>query len=143
MLPYRAIFVVSMKRAFATILLLCYLAVSAVASMQAHYCMGKLIKLSLTQAGENHCSNCGMDKKMALGKKCCQESEHKVSTDQAQAAKGFTFNFQSLVATLVKADHFEALDRFSTELVLRYHIAANASNQKTTALHVLNCSYRI
>lgn len=133
----------AMKRMFATILLLCYLAVSAVANMQAHYCMGKLIKLSLTQANESHCSNCGMDKKTALRKNCCQESEHKVSTDQAQTAKGFAFNFQVFVATLVKTDHFEALDRFSTKLVQLYHIRASASHQKPTALHVLNCNYRI
>ncbi|MDE3248769.1 MAG: hypothetical protein KGO82_08930 [Bacteroidota bacterium] len=72
-----------MKRSLVFILCLLYIVSSAGASLQLHYCMGKLAGWDLGAPASNHCQQCGMEKK--AGKQhCCHDEQKwiKGATDQ-------------------------------------------------------------
>lgn len=65
-----------MKRFIVSILAILYLATASGATVHLHYCMGKLMGISLSGHNDDHkCSRCGMTKKS--GKGCCKD-ENKV-----------------------------------------------------------------
>lgn len=74
-----------MKRIITVIIAVCYLCLSIGVVMHVHYCMGKMVGVSLLEQNDDHyCSHCGMDKKSS--KNGCCKDEHKVikaATDQA------------------------------------------------------------
>ncbi len=66
-----------MKRFLTIIIAVCYLCLSIGIPVHLHYCMGKMIEVSLiAQDEDHHCSHCGMDKKSS-GNGCCKD-EHKI-----------------------------------------------------------------
>lgn len=72
-----------MKKLFVFVLCIVYLASSAGAGLQLHYCMGKLAGWDLGAPASNHCQHCGMEKK--AGKQhCCHDEQKwiKGATDQ-------------------------------------------------------------
>ncbi|MBA3828314.1 MAG: hypothetical protein H0X33_05215 [Taibaiella sp.] len=75
-----------MKRFLVSILAILYLATASGATVHLHYCMDKLIGVSLGENGEeNHqCNKCGMTKKSNGG--CCKDIYKVVKTDLAQQA---------------------------------------------------------
>jgi hypothetical protein len=56
-----------MKKVFATILAIIYLATSSGAAIITHYCMGKVVSVDLEQ--KQKCGKCGMKNK----KGCCED----------------------------------------------------------------------
>jgi hypothetical protein len=75
-----------MKRFFAFILLLIYSVTSIGATVQLHYCMGKLSgwSLALTGSTSKECSKCGMEKKDSKG--CCHDENKLVKIQDDQKA---------------------------------------------------------
>lgn len=66
-----------MKKLFVAILAVLYLGVSSGATLHMHYCMGKLLGVSLVEKQSNKCGKCGMEKTAAPLSKCCKD-EHKL-----------------------------------------------------------------
>jgi hypothetical protein len=64
-----------MKKFFALILAISYIAASSRAVMNLHYCMDKLISWEFSQKHKAMRDNCGTEKKDQKG--CCRD-EHKV-----------------------------------------------------------------
>lgn len=75
-----------MKRFLAFIVLIVYSATTIGATVQLHYCMGKLESWSLVWAGpkSKECNKCGMEKTESSGKGCCHDESKilKVQDDQ-------------------------------------------------------------
>jgi len=91
-----------MKRVVVLLIAVLYLAVSSGFTIHTHYCMGKVVGVSLTEPSKDadRCDLCGMVKKPA-GKKGCCHDEHKVvkSSSDQQIAKYFSFQATDLFAT--------------------------------------------
>lgn len=90
-----------MKRLLVIILALSYLCLSTGITVHTHYCMGKLVGLSLIEQDEDHhCSHCGMDKKSS--KNGCCKDEHKIikSTADHVIVKNVSAKFQFFDYTL-------------------------------------------
>lgn len=66
-----------MKKLVVAILAVLYLGVSSGATVHLHYCMGKLLGVSLVEKESAKCGKCGM-KKTATPKKSCCKDEHKL-----------------------------------------------------------------
>ena len=64
-----------MKKVFTAILALLYLCSATGASLEMHYCMGKLANWSLTHQSSKTCHKCGMEKKAGKGKGCCKDEQ--------------------------------------------------------------------
>jgi hypothetical protein len=70
-------FAAEMKRFIAAILAILYIGASSGATIQIHYCMGKLVKLTVAHEQYNSkCSHCGMDKNSNDLNCCKQEQKH-------------------------------------------------------------------
>lgn len=96
-----------MKRFFAFILLLVYSVTSIGATVQLHYCMGKLSgwSLALTDLHSKECSKCGMEK-MHSDKGCCHDENKLLKIQDDQRANYVSLEILKLpVAAPIIADH--------------------------------------
>ena len=73
-----------MKKILVAILLFTYAFAASGASVELHYCMGKLIGVDFDHASKNECRNCGMKAKPKGG--CCNTKQIQVNVDQEQQA---------------------------------------------------------
>jgi hypothetical protein len=71
-----------MKKAFASITLLCYLFVTCGITMNSHYCMNRLASVHLFETKAQRCGQCGMDIHKSEG--CCRDEVTVVKLDQDQ-----------------------------------------------------------
>jgi len=78
-----------MKRILVTILAIFYLGVSSGATLQFHYCMGKLVDWELSSKISEKCDKCGMKK--GSTKDCCKTSEKQFKVDNSHKASGNDF----------------------------------------------------
>src|SRR4051812_47249913 len=85
-----------MKKILIAILLVTYMLSASGASVELHYCMGKLIGWDFEYSSKNDCGNCGM--KTKPGKGCCDNKQIQAKVDKDQQA---AFNNISLAN-----DHF-------------------------------------
>jgi len=85
-----------MKKLLITITALVYFAVSSGATVNLHYCMGKLMSWDLSAKSKGKCDSCGMEK---TGHKGCCHDEHKqlkVEKDQKVSESAFQFLWLAL-----------------------------------------------
>jgi hypothetical protein len=75
-----------MKKFLLSILALIYLANVSGASLQLHYCMGKLVRIGVIPESKKQCSHCGMTKSAADAKHCCKDEAKKVSSGKDSKA---------------------------------------------------------
>ncbi len=73
-----------MKQFFTAILAVLYLGSSAGASVDMHYCMGKLANWSLTHKKTTICPKCGMAKTSGKTKGCCKDEQKFFKDNTAQ-----------------------------------------------------------
>jgi hypothetical protein len=80
-----------MKKFLVTILAFTYLSVSTGATINMHYCMGKLMNWDLKQKQDAKCGSCGMEKMGHKG--CCKDKQTvlKIEKDQKVSESGFQF----------------------------------------------------
>lgn len=71
-----------MKKVLLSILAIIYFANISGASLQLHYCMGKLVRIGVIPESKKQCSHCGMAKSSTDAKHCCKDEAKKVSTDK-------------------------------------------------------------
>lgn len=74
------------KKAIVLILAVMYMVTSSGATINMHYCMGKLVDWSIGHNEEHTCSNCGMEKNGSENSCCKDEYQHfKLDKDQKTA----------------------------------------------------------
>jgi hypothetical protein len=80
-----------MKKLLSAMLALLYLGTSVGATVELHYCMGRLVEWSLWHKDNSICSNCGMEKKHELTKGCCKDEYKQIKIDKDQKlSRNFT-----------------------------------------------------
>src|SRR5438874_13413221 len=103
-----------MKKIFVAILLFTYAFASSGASVDLHYCMGKLIGWNFDYTSKNDCRNCGMKTKPDKG--CCDNKQINPKTDKEQQAAYNTVSLNSDLAAILPVSSFtnDALFKSST-----------------------------
>ena len=129
-----------MKKFLATILLLIYFAASTSATVQLHYCMGKVVSwsISASQKVSNTCSKCGMEKHSG----CCGEKHQtiKIEKDYNYAAVYLSFSQIANVASL----EYAYPPRFNCASQKISTFCANAPPPGyNVPIYLKNCVYRI
>lgn len=81
-----------LKKLIVAILALMYMGTSSGATIHMHYCMEKLIGLSLEAPGDHECGNCGMTKEESKG--CCKDKTTQVKLQDDQKISAFVGFFQ-------------------------------------------------
>jgi hypothetical protein len=87
-----------MKRFLAFILLFIYSATTIGATVELHYCMGKLSSWSLswTEAKSKECSKCGMEKTEKSDKGCCHDESKLLKVQDDQKANSLSLEIYKL-----------------------------------------------
>lgn len=96
-----------MKRFSAFILLLIYSVTSIGATVQLHYCMGKISGWSVawTESKSKECHKCGMEKENS-DKGCCHDENKLIKIQDDQKANYVSLEILKLpVATPIVVDH--------------------------------------
>ncbi len=83
-----------MKKVIITILAVFYLGVSSGATVDLHFCMGKLIDWGVSQEANEKCNNCGMEK--GLSSDCCKDQQHKLTIEESPKASVIVYYFNTL-----------------------------------------------
>jgi hypothetical protein len=130
-----------MKKFLITITAFVYLTVSSGATVNLHYCMGKLMSWDLSAKSKSKCSSCGMEKSGHKG--CCNDEQKTFKVDKDQ--KVSEFNFHSLTIS------FEALTPTFRDLPLLYIYSAITENtaangpplQNAVPIFLRNRNFRI
>jgi hypothetical protein len=133
-----------MKRFPAFILLLIYSITSIGATVQLHYCMGKLSgwSLALTEAHSNECSKCGMEKTESSDKGCCHDESKLLKVQDDQKANYISLEIYKLpVAAPVISDHTIAGSLPETKGLLPQSNAPPRSSGIDICIY--NCVFRI
>ena len=77
-----------MKPILSILLALIYLATSSGLALQVHYCMDEVSGVSLSQADDNSCGYCGMEKN---SNNCCKDETKLVKLDDAHKLLGSAY----------------------------------------------------
>ena len=96
-----------MKRFFAFILLIIYSATTVGATVQIHYCMGRLSGWSITwaESKSKECDKCGMEKTHS-DKGCCHDESKLLKIQDDQKANSVSLDISKLsVAAPAIIDH--------------------------------------
>jgi hypothetical protein len=133
-----------MKRLFAFILFVIYSVTSIGATVQLHYCMGKLAGWSLvwTDTKSKECSKCGMGKKHNSAKDCCRDENRFLKIKDDQKANYVSLEILKLAVTEpVIADHsFSYFFPVINERLLQNNALRRSSE---IDIYKRNCLFRI
>lgn len=113
-----------MKKVLLSILAFIYLANVSGASLQFHYCMGKLVRIGVIQEKNKPCSHCGMKKAAAVADGCCKDEHKSFSPDKSQ--KAITESFKQLSMTMALVHSPEVITQpvsLSSELASSYPVS--------------------
>ena len=130
-----------MKKFLVTILAFVYLSVSSGATINVHYCMGKLKNWDLVNKQAAKCGSCGMDK---TGHKGCCNDQHKtlqIEKDQKIAEASFQFLNITSDGTQLGYSHLPLI--YASAIVLSNPVAHAPPRLGTVAIFILNCDFRI
>jgi len=129
-----------MKKVLVAILLLTYAFASSGASVDLHYCMGKLIGLDFDHASKKQCGNCSMPVKDSKG--CCNSKQVQVKIDKDQQA---THNNISISNDFIAvASIYPVLNNIllgSTTII--YPLIHGPPLISYTPVYLFDCSFRI
>jgi hypothetical protein len=131
------------KKFFITILAVLYLAVSCGATVQVHYCMGRLISWDLWRSKDKDCAKCGMQKLADKDNGCCRDEHKQIKLDQDQK----TTEISHYVMALMTADLPVSFIDLSSNIFLSFikNDSGNLSPPRSQgiAVYIRNCVFRI
>jgi hypothetical protein len=128
-----------MKKFATVILALVYLTASTGATINIHYCMGKLMSWDLSHK-QGKCGTCGMEKMDHKG--CCKDEQKTLRLDKDQKTSESSFQFLtnfSEAITLTYAD----LPPGYTSIVTDNPVAHGPPRAGAVPILTLNCVSRI
>ena len=132
-----------MKKFLVTILAIVYITVSSGATINMHYCMGKLMNWDLTNIHnpQSKCGTCGMEKSGHKG--CCTDKQKilQIEKNQKKSEPAFQSLISSSEATTVSYTELPFANIFS-------FVTGNPGTHApprlgTVPIFIINCNFRI
>ena len=125
-----------MKQVLTTILAILYLATSTGATINIHYCMGKVVSKSIVH--EDKCGQCGMEKKEG----CCEDKVRVVKTQDSHSFHTPHITFTPFVAVLQRSYiDITPVFAFATPALLTHNNSPPGSSG--ISLCIRNCVFRL
>lgn len=128
-----------MKKLLVTILAVVYLTVSSGATINMHYCMGKLMTVDLQQEQKGTCGSCGMEKSGHKG--CCKDEQKKLQIEKDQKISESSSQFQYAVSEISVPTYFSY--SYSPSLSISYPVSHTSPGLGTIPIFIRNCNFRI
>ena len=96
-----------MKKFLILTFVLFYFSVASGATVEFHYCMGKLVEWGMAHPDDSKSKACGNCKMSAEDSKdCCKKNQQEVKIEKAQKAQ-FSFQFKSFPSVVALPDDVE------------------------------------
>lgn len=129
-----------MKKILVAILLLTYTFAASGASVDLHYCMGKLIGWDFDYHAKNDCSKCGMQTKPDKG--CCDNKQihSKVDKDQQAAYNNISFANDHFAVVAYNTNDDDVIINSTT---ITHHSVHAPPLIKHNPTYLFNCNFRI
>ena len=96
-----------MKKFVTAILAVLYISTSTGATVQLHYCMGKLADWRFGHNKSNTCSKCGMEKNDAKKTSCCKDEHKFIKNDTDQKVVESSFQLMKIAGAALFPDYSE------------------------------------
>lgn len=132
-----------MKKFLLGILTIFYFGVSTGATLQVHYCMGKMVDVDLVNKDSGHCHKCGM-KKMNGKKGCCHDEQKviKITSDQNSTDAAYQMVQLHSVAIIKHYAKLPAIP-ISSSLIENNTGVNGLFRDSQVAVYIRNCVFRI
>jgi hypothetical protein len=133
-----------MKKFIVAILAVLYLGTSTGATVNLHYCMGKLSDWSLIHDESKTCGTCGMKKVQHQKKGCCKDEKKFVKIDSDQKFSGKTINTFRLVGFALPLS-FEECNHFIIypDCSYKQSVGHSPPSKNGVDIYIRNCVFLI
>ena len=129
-----------MKKLTAVILAFVYLTASSGATINMHYCMGKLKSWDFSHK-QGKCGTCGMEKKGHKG--CCKDEQKTFRLDKDQKTSETSFQFLTNSSEAVAVTYVDLPIVYPFSTVTDNPTANGPPIAEPVSIFVLNCNFRI
>jgi hypothetical protein len=132
-----------MKKLLVAILSFLYISTSSGATLQMHYCMGKLVDWSIGHGDEkNACDNCGMEKDGEGKNDCCKDEQKQLKIEKDQKTTA-TFELTLSLAVALPVSYLPlALNKLAS-VTEDYPLNNAPPSAADYPDYIRNCSFRI
>lgn len=131
-----------MKKFLLGILTIFYFGISTGATLQVHYCMGKVVDFDLVNKNADHCHKCGM-KKTSGTKGCCHDEQKVIKLTSDQNSTDAAYQVVHLTSVVI-IKHYEELPAIRvSSLTESNSISDPHFRDSQQAVYIRNCVFRI
>jgi hypothetical protein len=132
-----------MKKLIVAILAFVYLGTATGATVNIHYCMGKLISWDFWHGGSGKCSNCGMDKAKQKKDNCCKDEIKLVKAAKDQQITEPAFQAMQVLSVALPFGSFVTSPGTLPSVTTAYPVSHAPPECSHTPLHIRNCIFLI
>jgi hypothetical protein len=119
-----------MKKFIVAILAFLYISASTGATINLHYCMGKLVDWTALSKDTDKCGKCGMLKSNAKDKGCCKDEHKQINLEKDQKTAENNIQLVQLVSVAIS--------------ISEANPTSNAPPRSSSvAVYIRNCVFRI
>jgi hypothetical protein len=133
-------FYTGMKKFLVSILAIFYLGTSVGATVNLHYCMGRLINWDFSVKDTHTCGNCGMEKAKAK-KGCCEDKHQVLQVEKDQKAEN-SYQPGAPVSTAVFTTYPSLIVPVASSISEEYPVS-NAPPRSSVPPRIRYCIFRI
>jgi hypothetical protein len=130
-----------MKKFLVFIFALFYLGTSVGATVNLHYCMGRLVNWDLTIKETHTCGKCGMEKVKTKKNGCCEDKYHVLQVEKDQKGEN-RYQPAAPVALAVITTYPSFVTPVITS-ISEEHPVSNAPPRSGVPLRIRYCIFRI
>jgi len=130
----------TMKKVFVAILAFVYITTSTGATINMHYCMGKMINWGFGHNDSKKCGKCGMEEKDS---KCCKDIHKFVKNDSDQKTSKPGFQILQLMAAALPGSFIEIPSHPFLSVTEEHSISRSHPRNSSVALYIRNCVFLI
>jgi hypothetical protein len=130
-----------MKKFLATILALVYFTASTGATVNFHFCMGKLKSWDFSSNKKSACEVCGMDKSGHKG--CCKDEQKVFKVQKDHKAAESSFQFSKVLQDAITVGYSDLPIIYTSSLAILNPTSNAPPRNEKVPVFLLNCNFRI
>lgn len=132
-----------MKKFIAAILAIIYLGTSSGATVEMHFCMGKLADWSLGHNKSETCSKCGMEKSDEMDNGCCKDERKFIKNISDQKTVETGFQLLQLIAAALPLAFVELFPVGFPAITEENPVSHAPPRSDGVAVYIRNCIFLI
>lgn len=130
-----------MKKFIVAILAILYLSTSMGATIQLHYCMGRLVDWGMARNDNSKCSNCGMEKKGHKG--CCKDEYKLIKNENDQKISESFTQLSKITSEIAQINFPDYSIKLANAFAIEFPKTNSPPRSCQTPINILNCVFLI